>query len=131
MAKKKKSGETIGGYFRKVFEENPKLLDSPSNQALLQRWLKDHPDKKEVPNNVKSNLANIKSVLRKQRREGAAARPARPVPAARTANSGLEALEEHIDEGLTLAKNIDREGLASVIALLRRARNEVVWKMGQ
>jgi hypothetical protein len=132
MAKKTKSGESIGGYFRKVFEENPKLLDAPSNESLLQRWLQDHPDQKEVPSNVKSNLANIKSVLRKKRREGTAAQSARPARAiARTANSELETLEEHIDEGLTLAKNIDREGLASVIALLRRARNEVVWKMGQ
>jgi hypothetical protein len=32
---------------------------------------------------------------------------------------------------LTLAKNLDREGLANVIGLLRRARNEVVWKMGE
>src|SRR5689334_6049997 len=87
---KKKSGESVGGYFRKVFEENPKLLDAPSNEALLQRWLQDHPDQKEVPSRVKANLANIKSVLRKQRREGTAARPGRPAPAARTANSGRE-----------------------------------------
>ena len=44
---------------------------------------------------------------------------------------GLDALEEQIDECLTLAKNLDREGLANVISLLRRARNEVVWKMGE
>jgi hypothetical protein len=62
---------------------------------LLQRWLQDHPDQKEVPSRVKANLANIKSVLRKKRREGTAARPARPAPAARTVNSGLETLEEH------------------------------------
>jgi len=43
----------------------------------------------------------------------------------------LDALEEQIDECLTLAKNLDREGLANVIGLLRRARNEVVWKMGE
>jgi hypothetical protein len=30
-----------------------------------------------------------------------------------------------------LAKHLDREGLGEVIRLLRRARNEVVWKMGQ
>jgi len=30
-----------------------------------------------------------------------------------------------------MAKHLDRDGLANVIALLRRARNEVVWKMGE
>jgi hypothetical protein len=44
---------------------------------------------------------------------------------------GLPALEEQIDECLTLARGLDREGLADVIAILRRARNEVVWKMGE
>jgi hypothetical protein len=31
---------------------------------------------------------------------------------------------------LTDAKNLDRMGLAAVIKLLRRARNEVIWKIG-
>jgi hypothetical protein len=44
---------------------------------------------------------------------------------------GLEALEEQIDECLTFAKRLDREGLQDVIVLLRRARNAVVWKAGQ
>jgi hypothetical protein len=43
----------------------------------------------------------------------------------------LEALEEAIDDCLTLARNFDREGLADVITLLRKARNAVVWKGGQ
>jgi len=44
---------------------------------------------------------------------------------------GSISLEEQIDDCLALAKEMDREGLVSVIALLRRARNEVVWKMGE
>ena len=32
-------GETVSGYFRKVFAENPKLLHSRSNSELLKRWL--------------------------------------------------------------------------------------------
>jgi hypothetical protein len=40
-------------------------------------------------------------------------------------------LEEHIDDCLTVAKLLDREGLGHVIRLLRQARNEVVWKLGQ
>jgi hypothetical protein len=32
---------------------------------------------------------------------------------------------------MDLARDLDREGLAGVIGLLRRARNEVVWRMGE
>ena len=49
----------------------------------------------------------------------------------RKAARGLERLEEQIDECLTLARTLDREGLSGVIVMLRRARNEVVWKMGE
>jgi hypothetical protein len=131
--------ETVSGYFRTVFAEQPQWLDSRSNDQLLVRWLKDHPGQTEVPEKVRQNLSNIKSVLRKQARK--AGGPRRGSPAARTnsataaaprkAVGGLDALEEQIDECLTLARNLDREGLAGVIGLLRRARNEVVWKMGE
>lgn len=43
----------------------------------------------------------------------------------------LRALEEQIDECPRAAKAADREGLAEVIDLLRRARNKVVWKLGE
>jgi hypothetical protein len=36
-----------------------------------------------------------------------------------------------IDDCLTAAKKMDREGLDDVIRLLRNARNGVVWKLGQ
>jgi hypothetical protein len=127
--------ESISGYFRKIFARRPQLLDSKSNAELLARWKADHKAT-EVPNSVRNGLANLKSLLRKRLREGqgiggktapqgGAVRPRSP------AHNGLEALEEHIDEGLTLARNLDRDGLAGVIILLRRARNEVVWKMGE
>src|SRR5437870_3248939 len=61
-------GETTSGYFRRLFSENPKLLNAGSNTETLDRWLKDHPGYKTAPNNVKANLANIKSVVRKERR---------------------------------------------------------------
>ncbi len=133
-------GETISGYFRKVFEENAKWLDARSNDELLARWLKDHPGETEVPERVRQILSNVKSVLRKKIRT----KPGKPKKENRPADAitataeaprkrvrGLDALEEQIDECLTLAKNLDREGLANVIGLLRRARNEVVWKMGE
>jgi hypothetical protein len=131
-------GETVSGYFRKIFKENPKLLKERSNDELLQRWLADHPDQKEVPQKVKNNLANIKSVLRKQRRKGGG-RPNAEQPvvavsavaAPKVAARGLQDLEEQIDDCLDHARRLDREGLADVIGLLRRARNAVVWKMGQ
>jgi hypothetical protein len=149
MAKKKngmngeQKGETIQGYFRNVFKESPKLLKAKSNQELLERWLADHPDAKEVPKAVKVGLANTKSVLRSKRRKRKAAKMDEAAPAAaETAmhvaetptprrRSSLPELEEAIDDTMTLAKNLDREGLVSVIGLLRRARNEVVWKMGE
>jgi hypothetical protein len=143
MAKKKSStsnGESISGYFRKVFKENPSWLGERSNDLLIARWKKDHPGTTDVPEKVRQGLANIKSVLRKANRK----KPGRPkkdslatgtgvtqaVPVVRKVK-GLELLEEHIDDCLTLARNLDEGRLATVIAMLRRARNEVVWMQGQ
>ena len=53
MAKKAGGqGESIGGYFRKLFVDNPKLLRTRSNSHVLGRWLEDHPGHREVPLNV-------------------------------------------------------------------------------
>jgi hypothetical protein len=135
------SEENVSGYFRLRFKENPKLLTAGSNQELLQRWLDDHPGEKEVPQRVKNILSNLKSVLRKKRRKkkgkgtqtdqpGATA-PAVEATPPRAAIRGLETLEEQIDDCMTLAKNLDRDALASVVQLLRKARNAVVWQQGQ
>jgi hypothetical protein len=137
VAGRRRKGESISGYFRKIFEERPQLLDQKSNKELAQRWLADHPGHKEMPTKVKQNLANLKSHLRKKRRDAEEAGNGlsgygRAASAAK--NSGthkLELLEEHIDDCLSLAKTLDREGLDPIIKLLRRARNEVVWKIGQ
>jgi hypothetical protein len=135
-------GETTGGYFRRVFKENPKLLVTRSNEELLSRWLADHPGHKAVPPNIQKHLSNVKSVLRKKgRKKHRKAKPAELDGAVQAVNSkptptritpkGLEALEEQIDDCLTAAKKLDREGLDDVIRLLRNARNGVVWKLGQ
>jgi two-component sensor histidine kinase len=135
MGRRPAEGESISGYFRMVFKENPALLHSRSNDVLLERWLKDHPWAKEVPARVKQNLANIKSILRKKSRKkkitGGATEPAAPTTLRSVPSRGLESLEGSIDDCLTKAKNLDRESLDSIIKLLRRARNEVVWKLGQ
>ena len=72
MAKKAKPAdghetESVAGYFRKVFRENPKLLKERSNDELYRRWLADHPGNEEVPAKVKTGLQNIKAVLRAKR----------------------------------------------------------------
>lgn len=130
------NGESVSGYFRRILEERPELLEGRSNDELLRRWLEDHPGHQEVPENIRANLANVKSVLRNKRRKRRG-RPAQepasgaPQTAVAAGSDWLESLEERIDESLTMARNIDRTGLEQVIQLLRRARNEVVWKMGE
>jgi hypothetical protein len=133
--------ETTSGYFRKFFKENPKLLKERSNAVVLEKWLADHPGPKGVPETVKQSLSNIKSILRSKRRKKVAKRaqaalpvgamPQPPVARKPTGSGKLEALELQIDESLILARQLDREGLDDVIGLLRRARNAVVWKIGQ
>jgi hypothetical protein len=135
-----KEPETLTGYFRRILGENLRLLKGRSNEELLSRWKADHPGQ-EVTNSVKAGLQNAKSVLRSKRRRRKAARSDRqppheapkPVKVASDGHKGhkLEALEELIDDCLSHARRLDREGLEGIIKLLRRARNEVVWKMGQ
>jgi hypothetical protein len=132
-----KRDDSIQGYFRRILKKNPRLLNGKTNQELLNRWLTDHPGETEVPDRVKQGLSNLKSVLRRQAREKASPPPEAPATfeprheLAPEVPNPLEALEEQIDECLMIARTLDREGLASVISLLRQARNEVVWKMGE
>jgi hypothetical protein len=148
MVKTKSKEPSIAGYFRGVFNDRPEWLWEKSNDAILARYREEHgmgPNATVEPK-IKANLANLKSVLRKQARKKKRGRPpkARAVevvaiaaaapatPAARRVVSGrLEALEEMIDDCLTVAKNQDRDGLRDVIQMLRRARNTVVWKLGE
>lgn len=134
-------GETVTAYFRKVFAESPKLLGEKSNKDLLKRWLQDHPDQTEVPKSVRANLADLKSVLRSRKRNKLAKRAdgnqlvqnglKAKIATVPTGASALESLEHQIDECLISAKLLDREGLANVIDSLRKARNLVVWRIGQ
>ena len=143
MAKRKATsngGESIAGYFRKIFLAQPRLLKKRSNKKLLEMWMADHPGHSEVPMSVKNSLSNLKSVLRSKKRRrrrtkdqmAGAVAVAKPAPVLRpTGARGLEALEIQIDDCLDYARHLDREGLENVIAFLRRARNSVVWKSGQ
>lgn len=127
MARKTSRG-TVSGYFRQLFTDNPGLLSETTNAAILARYRADHgvADDADLPDSIKNNLANMKSVMRKKLRQGGGR-----TKTSRVSASGLEQLEELIDECLTLARAADREGLREVIEKLRHARNEVVWKLGQ
>jgi len=136
----KNGGESIAGYFRKIFDAQPRLLKKRSNEKLLEMWMADHPGHTEVPGSVKNSLSNLKSVLRSKKRRrrrtkdqmAGAVAVAKAAPVLRpTGARGLEALEIQIDDCLDYARHLDREGLENVITFLRRARNSVVWKSGQ
>ena len=130
--------ESIAGYFRKVFKESPELLKERSNEPLYQRWLGDHPGHKEVPQNVKTGLQNLKSVLRHKKRQKAArrrqqAQAAAESPAAQqrtpeAVGGPLERLEGMIDECLAVARGLEDRSLEAVIGLLRQARNELILR---
>jgi hypothetical protein len=137
--RRRRRGENLTGYFRGVFQERPQWLREKSNDLVLARYREDHglPSAKPIPVSVRNNLANIKSKMRKEAREGVgiAHQRDRFVTATSTSSATgddrMDQLEEQIDECLTMAKNVDREGLKTIISLLRRARNAVVWKAGQ
>jgi hypothetical protein len=136
--KKPAGSESISGYFRKIFAEKPELLRGRSNEEVLTLWAADHGGK-PADARVKGNLSNVKSLLRKASRKKKRKADAVEVadgngtkPVARKAPiRNLETLEENIDNCLTMARHLDAEHLASVIKLLRTARNQVVWAQGQ
>jgi hypothetical protein len=81
-------------------------------------------------------MSNVKSQLRKKRRQKKRGAPAEPAQVAQPTPSlprarDLEALEAKIDDCLTFARQIDSGNLAEVVKFLRRARNEVVWQSGE
>lgn len=133
MAKRGRKRKSIAGYFKSVFATHPEWLQGKSNAPLLEQYRKDKGlgAEAKIPNNIKANLANIKSVLRKHGRKKTGRKMISVKAVAAVRGTKLEALEELIDDCMTLAKNIDREGLSNIIGKLRSARNEVVWKTGK
>jgi len=137
--KASKEGESVSGYFRKIFAEKPELLRGRSNEEVLTLWAADHGGK-PANDRVKQNLSNVKSLMRKKGRkkkrkaeaaEGTIVGNGTKPVAHKAPVRNLETLEEHIDNCLTLARHLDADGLASVIKALRTARNQVVWAQGQ
>lgn len=132
MAKKKAKGESLGGYFRQLFREHPEWLKIKSNDLIQQRFEADHPGQ-PFTSNIRANLANVKSLMRKQMRKRGKARAVAKTATATVPPGGrdMESLELAIDNCLSVAREIDPVGLEPVIRSLRRARNQLVWKMGE
>jgi hypothetical protein len=120
--------ETPTAYFRRVFHEDRSLLRAETNQPILDRRLKDHPDQKEVPANIKGILHTIKSRLRQKRQQQRTERAT--VAVYRRSENSLAQLEERIDDCLAVARAMDAEGHSEVIDRLRTARNAVVRMAG-
>jgi len=143
MAKRKSSKgsrsekKSVQGYFRNILTANPTLLETRSNKEILKQWLKDNPGSTEVPQSVKNSLANVKSMLRRDLRDGdgeqravSRSKNAMQTPA-RPGASDLGSLENLIDECVLLANMLDRNKLENVSRHLRIARRQVSWLMGE
>jgi hypothetical protein len=126
----------LSGWFRNVFTERPAWLKERSNADVIALWEDQHPGKK-FGDRERNACNNIKSVLRKKlrkrgRKAAADGTPtATPAATVRVSRANLELLEERIDDCMSMARALDREGLDKVARLLRAARNEVVWRQGQ
>jgi hypothetical protein len=131
MAKKQGKSGSSYSYFKQLFHEHPEWLKEKSNSVITARFKADHglAEDAVIEKKVMNNLANLKSVMRKKLRSRAAIKNVGK-PIIKSTNR-LENLEEQIDDCLTAAKTLDREGLEEVIHLLRRARNKVVWRLGE
>jgi hypothetical protein len=142
MAKKKGAGESISGYFRQLFRNNPDLLDHGKNDVILDQWKADHPGQ-AVTDSVKNNMSNVKSNVRKEfgkvkrrRRKGkrgtAGANGGAPAaPKVRTPIAHLERLEGAIDSCLSVARSQPNPNLEGAIKHLLTARRMITWEMGQ
>lgn len=140
MAKAKFQGESISGYFKKMFESKPELLDHGKNDVILAQWQEDHPGQ-PITDSIKGSLSNTKSILRKKygkvkrrRRKHAKTTIADGAPKVhkvRTSIAALEKMEALIDECLSVARHQGMPGLDASIKHLLSARRAVAWQMGQ
>jgi hypothetical protein len=118
--------ETTSGYFRRLYTEHPEWLAERSNEAILAQWSADHSGE-EPPANLKANLANVKSAMRREQepKEPAIKEPSAECGATEDRHEYLTDLEERLDDCLVRAR-ASGAVLANVVGLLRQARNEVV-----
>jgi hypothetical protein len=124
-------------FFRDVFTSNPKLLKSRSNEQVRSIWLAANPGKQEMPPNVVAAMSAVKSNMRsKARTRRTKDEIASELAVGRTKeeslDTGLEKLEELIDESIQFARTLDKKlRLERVVEALLKARRRVVWKLGE
>jgi hypothetical protein len=129
----RRQGDSIGGYFTDVFTRHPEFLRERKNDKLFEQWKKDHPGK-ALTQQIRNIAANVKSKTKTRLRIGkpgrkpkaAAVAAAAPRPARASSAGNLEKLELHIDECLSMARQLDEEAMSDIVKNLRVARNEVV-----
>ena len=130
MANKRKK-PSVSSFFRQIYKQQPELLESSSNEEVYNLF--SEMTKRKITDRDKAILSNLKSLERKKAKHGTkGSRKAMKAQnhAVKTAvgrgGSHLDRLEESIDDCMSAAKVLDREGLLTVIDHLRKARNEVV-----
>src|SRR3954462_15285800 len=76
MARTKEKAPSFASVIRGYYEENPDWLRGPSNQALMDRYLEDHPGEEWTKKhqqgaaNEKTKLRKKKGMVRRKRRKG-------------------------------------------------------------
>ncbi len=127
----KQASGSMMSYWRKLFQDNPKLLKLRDNSAIVDRWKQDHPNEK-YDKSWSQSLSNVKSLMRNKRKKGRRAKTeAEGAAVSAPANipqAALERLESAVDHCLWTARNLDAAGLERAIKHLHAARNEIVWK---
>jgi protoporphyrinogen oxidase len=137
MARKKSKGESPFTYFRRIFGENPQWLEQKSNKDVIDRYRTDHNIGADEPveKRIKDAMANTKSLLKKKNQSPAVKRGRKRKMAKLMGTAQhpatFETLEYQIDDCLSMARRLDAAELENVIKHLRKARNEVVWMLGE
>lgn len=130
----------ISGYWKNLLNEHPHLLKQRSNDELYSMWFADHPGETVISDAWKQGLSNVKTILRNKKglkkknkqREQAPVESGNgsPAPARAPRKSGsLEAIEDLLDECLSLARTVDPLALEKVIQHLKLARRDIVIKL--
>lgn len=116
--------------FREYFRNQPELLKERDNSKVVDMFKRDYP---KVPWDIRAQqaLANAKNYERKgakkRKKQMAKVQRALSTPQVLSgAKSQLNVLEDRIDDCLAMAKEIDRDGLHSIVKHLHRARNDLV-----
>jgi len=131
MAKKK--GPSLLGIFRQYFADHPEWLRTRSTDEVIAQFSKDHP-KIEVDRRVKQSLFNAKNYAKegKQGKRGRKQKVAEITAAMKIPHAGngaLQILENHVDDGLAMARALGNESIREIVSHLHRARNMLVLQI--